>query len=66
VASSNTPTDEVPKVPKALEAPFWHFWHLITLGFSKYTRPHTNDQPFDGLAAQGPELCDRTPVPKNM
>ena len=33
VIISDVPTDGVSKVTEALKAPFWHFWHLITLGF---------------------------------
>jgi hypothetical protein len=62
----DAPTSEVTKVPKGCSEGFCHFWHLITLGFSRTPDHIRNDQPFDGLATQGPELCDRTPVPKNM
>ena len=30
----------MPKVPKGCTRGFCHFWHLITLGFSRNTRPH--------------------------
>jgi hypothetical protein len=39
--SPNTLTDGVPKVPKGCSEGFCHFWHLVTLGFSRNTRPHT-------------------------
>jgi hypothetical protein len=35
----NALTDGVPKVTEALRVPFWHFWHLITLGIQKVVRP---------------------------
>jgi hypothetical protein len=41
VVSPNTLTDGVTKVPKGCIMGFCHFWHLITLGFSRNTRPHT-------------------------
>ena len=34
-------TDEVPKVPKGCSEGFCHFWHLVTLGFSRNTQPRT-------------------------
>jgi len=37
VCLPNTLTDEVPKVTEALGVPFWHFWHLVTLGILKVT-----------------------------
>jgi hypothetical protein len=36
----NVLIDGVPKVPEPLGVSFWHFWHLITLGF-RGTRDHT-------------------------
>jgi hypothetical protein len=27
----------VPKVPKTLRLPFWHFWHLVILGVFRNT-----------------------------
>jgi hypothetical protein len=36
----HTLSDGVPIVPKGCSEGFWHFWHLITLGFSRNTRPH--------------------------
>jgi hypothetical protein len=39
-------------VPEALRAPFWHFWHLVTLGFSRNTRLH----------AQGRACSTRPPL----
>jgi hypothetical protein len=41
VISPNTLTNGVTKVPKGGSEGFCHFWHLITLGFSRNTRPHT-------------------------
>jgi hypothetical protein len=41
VVSPNTLTDGVPKVPKGCSEGFWHFWHLVTLRFSRNTRPQT-------------------------
>jgi hypothetical protein len=38
VVSPNTLTDGVPKVPEGCSRDFCHFWHLVTLGFSKNTR----------------------------
>jgi hypothetical protein len=35
VVFPDTLTDGVPKVTEAFSVPFWHFWHLVTLGFSK-------------------------------
>jgi hypothetical protein len=32
----HTLTDGVTKVPEGCPGGFWHFWHLLTLGFSKY------------------------------
>jgi hypothetical protein len=33
-------TDGGPKVPKGCSEGFCHFWHLVTLGFSRNTRLH--------------------------
>jgi hypothetical protein len=37
----DTLTNGVTKVPKGCLGGFCHFWHLVTLGFSKNMRPHT-------------------------
>jgi hypothetical protein len=34
-------TEGVPKVPKGCFEGFWHFWHLVTLGSSRNTRPYS-------------------------
>jgi hypothetical protein len=34
----NTIIDGVTKVTEAYPAPFWHFWHCLTLGTSLYTK----------------------------
>ena len=37
----NVLTDGVTKVPKGCSEGFWHFCHLVSLGFSMNTRSHT-------------------------
>jgi hypothetical protein len=32
----HTLTNGVPKVPEGCLRDFWHFWHLITLGFLEH------------------------------
>jgi hypothetical protein len=41
VITPNTLTVGVPKVPRGSSEGFCRYWHLITLGFSRNTRPHT-------------------------
>jgi hypothetical protein len=41
-------TDRVTKVPKGCSEGFWHFWHLVTLRFSKNTRLHMQHRRRDG------------------
>jgi hypothetical protein len=45
-------TDGGPKVPKGCSEGFCHFWHLVTLGFSRNTRLH----------AQGRACSTRPPL----
>jgi hypothetical protein len=41
VVSPNTQTDGMTKVPKGCSEGFYHFWHLVTLGFPEnYTTTH--------------------------
>jgi hypothetical protein len=43
VISPNTLTDGVTKVPKGCSEGFCHFWHLVTLGFSRNARLPTQN-----------------------
>jgi len=38
LVNANTLTDGVTKVTEAYPAPFWHFWHLITLKFLEHAQ----------------------------
>jgi hypothetical protein len=53
VVSPNTLSDGVPKVTEALRAPFWHFWHPVTLRLSE---THDHILNIEGTAIEGRAL----------
>jgi hypothetical protein len=55
VVLPNVLTNGVPKVPKGCSEGFCHFWHLVTLGFSRNTRPYTRYRRDDYLRTMNQE-----------
>ena len=50
MVSPNTLADGVPKVPKGCSEGFCHFWHPVTLGFSRQVGPDTDSSCEDELS----------------